>query len=88
MNFEKTREKLIFSARKGLFESKKLVVFPSTYKILKKEGFKTTKLGTQGGGARNKLYTIDVNWKEAQPNSEPKNLAEELFAISSSSSPY
>lgn len=76
------RETLRDIARKGSFKAEKLLVFPSAFKKLKKEGFELIKLGTQNG-KRDKVFVIFVSWENAYKDGIPSAVSEYISGKSS-----
>lgn len=71
----KSTQHLVSTAQQGLFEAEGLVLLPSVFKGLKKEGLETTKTGTKNG-ARNKLFISSVSWKNAYKDGVPTVVSE------------
>ena len=74
-SFEEKRNSLIAFARKGDFEVDRLVLFPSVFKKLSKEGLTLKKLETRNG-ARNKVFITHVSWKNAYKGNVPDKVSE------------
>ncbi len=66
----KSIQHLVSIAQQGLFEANGLVLLPSVFKDLKKEGLKVTKTGTKNG-ARNKVFISSINWENAYEDGVP-----------------
>lgn len=71
----KSTQHLVYIAQRGAFEVKGLVLLPSVFKELKKQGLDMTKTGTKSG-ARNKVFISSVSWKNAYKNGVPSVVSE------------
>ena len=66
---------LVTIARQGSFKVEKLVLLPSAFRQLKKEGLELIKLGTKNG-ARNKVFVTSINWEHAYSEGIPVAVSE------------
>lgn len=76
------RETLRDIARKGSFKAEELVVFPSVFKKLKKEGFEIVKLGSRNG-KKDKVFVLNVSWENAYKDGIPSAVSEYISGKSS-----
>ena len=71
MSYEKTLDRLRTFASNGLLEIDRLLLLPSEFRLLKKEGLTVIKQATQNG-SRNKVFFCNVSWKNAYIEEIPK----------------
>lgn len=70
MSYQKTKERLRLFACNGLLEIDRLLLLPSEFRLLKKEGVTVNKQETKNG-ARDKVFFCHVSWKDAYPEGIP-----------------